>query len=87
MHNDNSMYSEFGFGGFGYGGFGNQGKYGGYRSSYDYRSPMRQLYPIAPQYTVISPTWHSPTFIFAAFILIVLILGLWIGGFRKDIYY
>mgnify|MGYP000350850772 CR=1 FL=1 len=75
------LMTEFGYGGSGYGGFGRQGKYGGYRSSYDYSQPMRHVYnvPNGPPVNMIYPTSHTPTFLFAVGIMIILFLGLWFG--------
>ena len=73
--------SEFGYGGSGYGGFGRKGKYGGYRSHYDYSQPMVHQYgaPTGPPVNMIYPTSHVPTFLFAVMIITVLLLGLWFG--------
>ena len=85
------FFSQFGFGGAGYGGFGRKGKYGGYRSHYDYSRPMIHHYDTTGNYPPvdmsINPTWHKPTFIFAAFVIIMLVLGLWFGRNRNSYYY
>ena len=80
------FFAQFGYGGSGYGGFGRQGKYGGWRSYYDYSQPMIHIYdtPNGPPINMIYPTSHTPTFVFAAAIIIVLLLGLWFG--KKDNY-
>jgi hypothetical protein len=82
--------AQFGYGGAGFGGFGRKGKYGGYRSYYDYSRPMRHYYDTTGNYPPINmasihPTWHKPTFIFAAFVISMLLLGLWFG--RRQSYY
>lgn len=75
------FFSQFGYGGAGYGGFGRKGKYGGYRSYYDYSQPMVHQYgaPNGPPINMVYPTSHLPTFLFAAAIITVLLLGLWFG--------
>ena len=82
--------AQFGYGGAGYGGFGRKGKYGGWRSYYNYGQPMRHEYDVRGNYpsvnmnpNVIHPTWHKPTFVFAMFIIAVLLLGLYIGNKSK----
>lgn len=83
------FFAQFGFGGAGYGGFGRKGKYGGWRSYYNYGKPMTYHYdttgnypPVDMSLGYVNPTWHKPTFIFAAFVITMLLLGLWVG--RKD---
>lgn len=73
--------TQFGYGGSGYGGFGRKGKYGGYRSHYNYKQPMNYNYgqPMGPPANMVYPTSHTPTFLFAAAIIIILLLGLWFG--------
>lgn len=75
-------FSEFGYGGAGFGGYGRSGKYGGWRSNYDYGRPMKHVYDVRGNVSpvnMISPTFHGPTFLFAVFLVAVLILGLWFG--------
>lgn len=36
-------------------------------------------YKYEPTFTVVPPTWHKPTFVFAFFLLVILFLGLWFG--------
>jgi len=83
--------AQFGYGGFGYGGFGQQGKYGGWRSHYDYppyASQMKYVYDIPDNYPInmIYPTSHMPTFILAVMVIVVLLLGIWYGN-RSSYYY
>lgn len=92
-YDSDPFFAQFGFGGSGYGGFGRKGKYGGYRSHYDYSHPhaMRHVYSAPSEYTVnmnsfVPPTWHKPTFIFAAFVITMLILGLWFGKQNNSYY-
>ena len=75
-------FSQFGYGGAGYGGFGRKGKYGGWRSYYDYSQPMNHVYGVPNGHTVnmVYPTSHMPTFIFATAIILVLLLGIWLGN-------
>lgn len=74
-------YAQFGYGGADYGGFGRYGKYGGWRSSYDYRTPMKYVYDDIDHYPVnmIYPTSHMPTFILAVVVIVVMLLGIWYG--------
>lgn len=78
------FFAQFGYGGAGYGGFGRQGKYGGWRSYYNYDQPMIHVYdvPNSAPVNMIYPTSHTPTFLFAVAIIVILILGVWFG--RKN---
>lgn len=82
--------AQFGYGGANFGGFGRKGKFGGYRSHYDYSydNPYRKGYWFEPVNTAnVDMSYeaasykniaqHHPTFWFAMILLLAIILGIW----------
>jgi hypothetical protein len=82
--------AQFGYGGPNFGGYGRKGKFGGYRSHYDYshNNPYRDGYWFAPigatnvdmadeASEFSSAAQHSPTFWFAMILLLGILLGVW----------
>lgn len=55
-----------------------------FNQSFNLNTPVhRERYRTRDKYQVsgpvIPPTWHTPTFVFAAVLVIVLLFGLWLG--------